>query len=95
MIETIQFVLSSLVIGVLFSIPGILFGYWLKKKNIAPNRWLLTIVFCVILVFVKRIWLPDLSFYWFGLLLIAGSTFGLYRMDFYWATSKKSKDKGS
>lgn len=92
MIEGILFVLSSLVIGTLFSIPGILFGYWLKRKNIAPNRWLLTIVFCVILVFVKRIWLPNLSFYWFGLILVAGSTLGLYRMDIYWAASRKPKE---
>lgn len=91
MIEIIQFVLVSLLIGVLLSIPGVLFGYWLKKRNIAPNRWLLTIIFCVVLVFAKRIWLPNLSYYWFSLILIAGSALGLYRMDIYWA-SKKSKE---
>lgn len=92
MIEKILFVLSSLVIGIFFSVPGILFGYWLKRKNIAPNRWLLTIVFCVILAFVIRIWLPGLSYFWFGLILVAGSTLGLYRMDIYWAASRKSKE---
>jgi hypothetical protein len=91
MIEKIHFVLVTLLVGVLLSVPGVLFGSWLKKKNIAPNRWLLTIIFCMVLVFAKRIWLPNLSYYWFSLILIVGSTVGLYRMDIYWAF-KKSAD---
>jgi glucan phosphoethanolaminetransferase (alkaline phosphatase superfamily) len=89
MIQTTQFILTSLGIGMLFSVPGILLGYWLKKKNIAPNRSLLTIIFCVVLTFVKRIWIPDLALHWFALVLLTGSTLGVYRMDFYWAASPK------
>jgi uncharacterized membrane protein len=91
MIQTIQFILTSVGIGMLFSIPGILLGYYLKKNNIAPNRSWLTIILCIISTFAKRIWLPDLSYYWFALFLLLGSTLGIYRMDIHWAiTSKKS-----
>jgi hypothetical protein len=83
--ETAQFILTSLGIGILFSLPSIILGYWLKKKNIAPNRSLLTIIFCIVLTFVKRILTPDLAFHWFALILLIGSTLGVYRMDFYWA----------
>jgi hypothetical protein len=90
MIQTIQFTLISLGIGISFSVPGILLGYWLKKNHIAPNRSWLSIIYCVVLVFIKHIWLPDLSFHWLALILLAGSTLGIYRMDIYWAiTSKK------
>ena len=92
MIELLQFTLITLTIAMLFSVPGILLGYWLKKKQLAPNRSLLTIIFCVVLVFVQRIWLPNLPFYWLALVLLVGSTLGVYRMDLYWATSKKSRE---
>ena len=87
--ETIKFALTSLVIGLLFSIPGVTLGYWLKTKNMAPNRSLLTVIFCVVLTFAKRIWVPDLPFHWFALVLLLGSTLGIYRMDLYWATTSK------
>lgn len=91
MMEAIQFILISLGIGILFSIPGILLGYWLKKKNIAPNRSWSSIIHCLILTFVTRIWLPDAPFFWFAFFLLAGSTLGVYRMDIYWAKRSRSK----
>ena len=89
MIETVQFTLTTMGIGILFSIPGILLGYWLKKTNRAPNRSWLTIIFCIVLTFIKRIWLTDSSYYGLALILLAGSTLGVYQMDIYWATSSK------
>ena len=87
--ETIMFALTSIAIGLLFSIPGVTLGYWLKKKNLGTNRSLLTIIFCVTLTFAKRIWVPDLPFHWFVLVLFLSSTLGIYRMDMYWATTSK------
>jgi hypothetical protein len=93
MIQIIQFTFTSLGIGLLISVPGILLGYWLKKKNIAPNRSLLTIIFCVVLTFVKRIWISDLALHWFALVLLTGSTLGVYQMDIYWAASSKKNSE--
>jgi hypothetical protein len=66
MVQLILFVLTSIGIGLLFSILGILLGFWLEKNHKAPNRYWLTIILCLVSTFVKRIWLPDLSFFWFG-----------------------------
>lgn len=90
LLQIINITITSFGIGILFSIPGVLLGYWLKNKNLAPNRSLLTIIFCVVLTFIKRIWMPDLAIHWFALILLTGSTLGVYRMDMYWA--KKSQD---
>ena len=92
MIDLTWFVVITLVIGLLYSVPGVLLGYWLEKKYVAPNRSFISISFCVVLVFIQRIWLPNVSFHWLALVLLTGSTLGVYRMDIYWAISKKSRD---
>jgi len=88
MIREIFFVLTSLGIGILYSIPALILGYWLKKHG-KPNRYLLSLLFCIFLTFVKRIWLSDLSYYWLALITVTGSTIGVYRMDIYWTIFKK------
>lgn len=95
MIQMIQFALISIGIGTLFSVPGILLGYYLKKKHIAPNRSWLSIIYCVILTFVKRIWLPNAPFGWFVFFLIAGSTLAVYRMDMYRASKNAKINRSS
>jgi hypothetical protein len=82
----VSFILVSLGLGILFAIPGILFGFWLRKLDIAPNRYYLVIPFSVFFVFIKRIWFSELSIAWFALILITATTLGIYRMDLYWAT---------
>jgi hypothetical protein len=93
MANTITFGLISLGIGILFSIPALVLGHWLKKVHDIPNRFLLSLLFCVVLVFVKRIWLPDLSYYWLALIIVAGSTVGVYRMDIYWAITQPKQQQ--
>ncbi len=93
MFQIFQFILISLGIGLLLSVPGILLGYSMKKKHVAPNYSWFTTILCIVMVFVKRIWLSDLSFYWLTLFLVAGTTIGMYRIDIYrFITSKKSRE---
>ena len=87
------FVLTTIIIGISFALPGIILGYWLKRTGKAPNRGWLSLIFCLILVFVKRIWFPELSYLLLGVILILGSTIGVYRMDIYWASGKGSNQK--
>lgn len=91
MLEIIQFTLVTIGIAAIFSVPGILLGYWLNKKGIAPNRSLLSILYCLCLTFVQRIWLPAAPFWGLAFFLLAGSTLGVYRMDFYWNSSQKTR----
>ena len=91
MVDMLLFGLISLGLGLLFSIPSVVLGFWLERSNIAPNRFWLSLLFCIVLVFVKRIWFPDLSYYWLALIVIMGSTIGVYRMDIYWAINNQSR----
>ena len=90
MIDVIASILTSIILGFVFAIPSIFLGYWLQKIGKAPNRAWLSIFFCIVLSFIKQIWLSELSWGWFALLVIAGSTLGIYRMDFYWASKNQS-----
>lgn len=92
MLQTIEDVLITIGIGLLYSIPSILLGFWLEKKQIAPNRYLLSIIMCVILCLALRFFdSADLLTVWVALLFITGSTVGIYRMDIYWAIKRKSE----
>jgi hypothetical protein len=91
MINILIFGFISIGIGVLFAIPGIILGCWLEKSNLAPNRCWLSLIFCVVLVLIKRIWFPDLSYFILGVLIILGSTVGVYRMDIYWSMVQKKR----
>jgi hypothetical protein len=85
------FGITTIIIGGLFAIPGIILGYELEKSHKAPNRGWLSLIFCMVLVFIKRIWFPDLSYYLLAIILILGSTLGVYRMDIYWAINRAKK----
>ena len=75
-----------------FSIPGIAFGSYLEKRQIASNRVRDVVLFSVFFVFVKRIWYPQVPYFWLAIILILGTTAGLYKMEIYWAM-KKNKDE--
>jgi len=93
MINAMIFGLISIGIGTLFAIPAIALGYWLHKSHIAPNRFGLSLLFCVVMVFIKRIWFPSLPYGLLGLIAILGSTLGVYRMDIYWAIKRENSEK--
>jgi hypothetical protein len=81
--------------GFLLAMPGIIIGYCLQKKRKLANRAGFSLFFCIVLVLIREIWLPNLSFSWLALISIAGSTLGVYRMDIYWMfrqTSTLSSD---
>ena len=94
MVSTIIFGLTSLGLGIFFAIPAIVLGFWLERVHSMTNRFWLSMLFSIVLVFVKQIWLPELSYYWLALIVIAGSTVGVYRMDIYWAVNQsRSSDE--
>jgi len=92
MIRLIELVITSLGLGLLLSIPGLILGYLLEKSKALPNRYCLTFIFCAVLVLIKHLWFSEISNILFGIIVIIGSTLGVYRMDIYWAFMKM-KDK--
>ena len=94
MADIIASSLISIGVGVLLALPALALGYWLQKTGRAPNRSWFSLFFCLVFAFIKQIWLPGLSYSWLALILIAGSTLGVYRMDIYWA-SKNANNSNS
>lgn len=92
MIDFLVFGITSLGLGVLLSIPGLILGYLLEKSQVSPNRYWLSLIFCTALVLLRRVWFPEISNVLLGIIVIIGSTLGVYRMDIYWAFMKL-KDK--
>ena len=90
MLNLLTFSLISLGYGLLFALPGICVGIVLERYKIAPNRLWMVLVTSVLFVFIKRIWFENLSYSWFALILIAGTTIGIYRMDIYWAIKRQN-----
>ena len=95
MFNIIESLLVSVGVGTVLSIPALILGYWLKKTGKAPNRSRLSLLLCIVLTFIKEIWMPGLSYGWFAFLLISGSTLGIYRMDWYWASKKTNGSSSS
>lgn len=93
MIDYLSFGITTIGIGILFAIPATILGYWLEKSEVAPNRFWLSLIFCIVSVLIKRIWFPDISYYIFGSMIILGSTLGVYRMDIYWAVRQEKTQK--
>lgn len=93
MINTVISTLTSIGIGTLFAIPGIILGYWLKKAGIAPNRAWLSLIVCVALALIRQFGVPSLTYGWLALISIAGSTLGIYRMDIYEAATQEKSQK--
>jgi hypothetical protein len=85
MLDILISILISIGTGVLFAIPAIVLGFWLKKAGIAPYRSWLSLLFCVVLAFIRQFWLLNLAYGWLALLSVIGSTLGVYRMDIYWS----------
>jgi hypothetical protein len=93
MLDILTSILVSIGTGVLFAIPGIVLGFWLKKSGVAPNRSWLSLLFCVVLAFIQQFWLSSLAYGWLALISIIGSTLGVYRMDIYWAIKQTNAQK--
>ncbi len=75
--------LTSLGLGALLSIPAVALGYWLQKTNRAPNRSVVSVLFCIGAVLLKLIWLKNLPCEIVVLFALLASTLGVYRTDIY------------
>ena len=88
MLDILVFVITSIGIGILFAIPGFVFGSFLEKHEIATNRAIDVLIFSLFFVFVKRIWYEDIPYSWLAIILILGTTVGVYSMEIYWSIKK-------
>ena len=88
MTNLLMFIIVSVLIGILFAIPGMVLGFWLEKSHKAPNRSFSSLFVCISAVFILRILTPDLSYLPVGIILILASTLGVYNMDIYDAWNK-------
>ena len=95
MLETLTFIFTSLLIGVLLALPGIAFGAYLEKKGIASNHIREVLALSIISVFIKRIWYLDAPYTWFTVMLILATTTGLYRIELYWAMKANKNEQAS
>ncbi len=68
-------------VAALCSLPSVALGYWLKKTNRAPNRWIASVLMGICVVLLKLLWLPALPYEWFAVLVLVASTLGVYRTD--------------
>ncbi len=89
----ILFMLTSIGIGILFAIPGIAFGSFLEKHQIASNRIRDVLATSVFFVLFRQVWYPQIPYIWLALAIILGTTMGLYRVEIFWAMKSKDKDK--
>ena len=91
-VGTLISILSSVAMGILFALPGIYFGSYLEKKKIATNRPLTVLAFSVFFVFFRQIWYPQLPYIVLAVIIILGTTMGLYKMEIWWAM-KDNRDE--
>ena len=90
MMEIISFSVTTFVLGVVCSIPGLALGYALAKQGIARKRYLGVIVTVVGAMALYRLWFPQVPMECFiiidGLLVSSG----LYSPDI-WTTYRKGR----
>ncbi len=76
-------------VAALCSLPSIALGYWLKRTNRAPNRWIASLLMGICAVLLKLLWLPALPYEWFTVLVLVATTLGVYRTDMTWPLRRR------
>jgi hypothetical protein len=87
---TINFILSSFLIGAIVLLPMILVELWLIKAGVVQNRLVIVIICVLILVFIKRIWYDELSWSIYAPMIFLFGILGINRGDF-WTTMNRGK----
>ncbi len=91
MTQALAFVVVSLGLGGLLSIPGVALGFWLQRTHRGPNNYRYSIAVCMALALITRIWFRSAIRYdTLALIAILASTLGVYSMDIYWAVRRDS-----
>lgn len=88
--DVIKLSIIILFTGIISSIPGLLFGFWLAKNGFARQSIIPTFVVAICLALVKQIWYGNLSWWYFGILTLLATTIGINRADL-WLTFKKGR----
>ena len=93
MLDILIFIFTSIGIGIIFAVPGILFGLFLENHGIASNRVRAAMATSIFFVFFSRIWYPQIPYILLAGGIILGTTTGLYRTEIYWAMKKNKESK--
>ena len=87
---TPAFILTTLVLGLVCSLPGVIVGRILAAKGVVQDYKVKPVVLTVFVVLAGRLLLPGtpmIGVFAFGVLF---STFGVYRSD-WWTTHRKGR----
>ena len=87
--DTFLFILSTITIGLLCSIPSLVLGYWLDKKGFAAFQPYLTPFLFIGVLFWMRLAAPNANLVFFICWLILFSP-AIYSQDL-WFTYKRGK----
>ncbi len=97
--DAFVFVITTLVLGALCSIPGILLGRVLAAKGIATDQSVLVVISSIIGLFLSRLILPNVPVGYIAAFFIILIPIGVYRHDLWttfregrWWWSKKSTE---
>jgi hypothetical protein len=97
--EITIFILTTIGIGIIFSMPTVLIQLWLIKIGAVREGVLRVIIGVYVAVLIIRIWFNDTSWLCSGLLIIIVSILGMNRGDlwdtmqygtWWWKTEKKN-----
>lgn len=83
-----SFILVTIGIGVLISIPMVLIQLWLIREGLSREPIWFIIIGAFLLVFIQRIWFSDISWACSGPLIIIGGLLGLNR-GYLWRTMRR------
>jgi len=83
-------ILNTLAIGLIFTIPGVLFERWLVTNGVVRDRTRDMIIVVFSIVFIRQMWYPSLSWWYFALFLLLGMTLGVNRADL-WTTMRRGR----
>jgi hypothetical protein len=102
MTDILRYILLPIAISILFSILGILFNSWLCKIGVSRDtKWQIIIIGTFFLVFLKQFFYENVSWWFYGIVLILGVTLAVNRSDLgetmkkgaWWWEAKENKKK--
>jgi len=90
MMNMLIFVVTTLGLGVLCSIPGVLIGKYLTKNGLATDRTILEVTSNVFGLFLTRLILPDIPLAYVVTLFLLLSPLGVFGFDL-WTTFRNGR----
>lgn len=101
MVDTLQFIVVSILISVGLIVPELVIENWLVKMGYVRDYKVTIIIMTLCLVFIKQLWFKDDSWWLWGTLTMLASILGVNRGELgetikhgaWWWKSEKRKKK--